>query len=41
MAKDFFENVPHNKDAPSGRSFTLSRGVPQLREDMGFCRKFA
>jgi hypothetical protein len=32
--KDFFEGVPHNRDAPSGRSFRLAEGVPPLDEDM-------
>ena len=31
--KDFFEGMPHNRDAPSGRSFDLREGVPPLAED--------
>jgi hypothetical protein len=31
---DFFENMPKNKDAPSGQSFKLSEGIPPLPEDM-------
>jgi hypothetical protein len=31
--KDFFEGMPRNKDAVSGRSFDLRDGVPPLEED--------